>query len=89
MTLQLQLQWAQDGLCSVMEIEDDTFFAIRGSSTRRGKAICRMCPINEDCFRYSLDYDMEFGVWGGIEQHSRDYIKRKSNLGVYDKTVSS
>lgn len=72
-----------------MEVDDDTFFAIRGGSTRKAKAICRMCPIVEECLKYSLKYETEFGVWGGVEQHSRSYIKRKSNLDVYDKTANS
>lgn len=32
---------------------------------REAKAICETCPVKGRCLKFSLDNEMQFGVWGG------------------------
>jgi len=70
--------WYKDGLC--LSQEQDIFFPERGASTRKAKAICRTCPVIEDCLDFFVRHEQEYGIWGGVLQNSRRIlIKQKSN----------
>lgn len=36
-------------------------------------AVCRGCPVRDECFSYALDHDLS-GVWGGYYLHERDGV---------------
>ena len=37
-------------------------------------AICNRCPVREDCLKFALDHDEEFGIWGGLTEWQRRQI---------------
>lgn len=43
----------------------------RLASTKAAKALCKACPITEDCMTYALETDQRFGVWGGTSPEER------------------
>jgi WhiB family redox-sensing transcriptional regulator len=46
------------------------------SSTTQAKAICRACPVREECLEYALRHREKFGIWGGLsERERRSYQK--------------
>lgn len=52
------------------------------------KAICRKCPVREDCLEWSLENRVDFGVWGGLDEYERRTIKRR-NARALGKTAYS
>lgn len=71
--------WYTDGLCR--NVDANLFFPERGASTRSAKALCRTCPVVEDCLDFFVRHGQEFGVWGGVVGNTarRKLIKQKSN----------
>lgn len=47
----------------------------RGSAKRRrdqrAKAVCRSCPVIEQCLRHALQVQEPYGVWGGLTSDER------------------
>lgn len=43
----------------------------REAAAKLAKALCRQCPIIEDCFTYALETGQAAGIWGGTEAHER------------------
>jgi len=68
--------WRESALCSGMSV--DLFFG--GSdglpqSMRQiemSKAVCRQCPVQQDCLIFALQRHEQHGVWGGMARHERD-----------------
>lgn len=44
----------------------------------QAKAICRECPVVEECKRVALANDIEFGIWGGTTETERRAIWRQT-----------
>jgi len=72
--------WYSEGICK--NVDPDIFFPERGASTRNAKAICRSCPVIEDCLDFFVRTEQPFGVWGGVTggQIRKVLIRQKSNL---------
>lgn len=51
--------------------EDLTDPDLRETSVRVAKAICRRCPIVDECLVYALETNQRFGIWGATEGHER------------------
>lgn len=43
----------------------------REAVTKIAKALCRQCPIIEECFTYALETDQKYGIWGGTSPGER------------------
>jgi WhiB family redox-sensing transcriptional regulator len=56
-------------------LTDEAFFPERGESTREAKAICRQCPVRDQCLEYGLGE--HFGIWGGTSGRERQRIRRQ------------
>lgn len=39
------------------------------------KAVCKMCPVRQECLFYALERDERWGVWGGLDQYERRALK--------------
>lgn len=52
------------------------FFGIKGKGYAEARAICRTCPIVDDCLALALQTDEEYGerhgVWAGLSANERD-----------------
>lgn len=72
--------WYEDGICK--NLDQDIFFPDRGASTRNAKAICRTCPVIEDCLDFFVRTEQPFGIWGGVVggYTRKVLIRQKSNL---------
>lgn len=50
----------------------------RGSSRRRreerAKAVCRGCPVLQDCRDHALSVEEPYGVWGGLGEGERQHL---------------
>lgn len=37
----------------------------------KAKAICSVCPVQEECRAYALDIREPYGIWGGLTENER------------------
>ncbi len=61
---------------------------VRIERERRAKAVCRQCPVVDECLTYALDTREPHGVWGGLtEIERRDLLVRRADAD--DRAVAS
>ena len=77
--------WRARSACK--DQDPELFFPIGTSGpaliqTEQAKAVCRQCPVRDECLQWSLDSGQEAGVWGGMSEQERDAIKRRGGLRV-------
>ncbi|MGH8936667.1 MAG: WhiB family transcriptional regulator [Acidimicrobiia bacterium] len=41
------------------------------------KAICRQCPVQDECLQYALETNQESGVWGGFAEDERRRLRKR------------
>ena len=73
-------QWQSRGLCRLTNPE--VFFhpdRERGRARRwredRALAICRRCPVLDQCREHALAVNEPYGVWGGMTEKDREAIR--------------
>jgi WhiB family redox-sensing transcriptional regulator len=76
----------RDGLCA--QTDPDAFFPERGGSTRDAKAVCRACPVRNECLSYALEQDERFGIWGGTSERERRELRRDRAAATVDRLVA-
>lgn len=65
-----QLDWQRKARCA--DIPDpDLFFPERGSSTKYAMALCKRCPVKQECLDYAVQNKIEDGIWGGMGLRAR------------------
>ncbi|MEV5903152.1 WhiB family transcriptional regulator [Streptomyces sp. NBC_00015] len=62
--------------------DPDLFFPIGTSGpallqTEQAKAVCRHCPVREQCLEWAMETDQTLGVWGGTGENERRALKRR------------
>ena len=68
--------WRAQAACIGMD--PDIFFPSRGQRTERGKAVCRACPVQEDCLEYALEAGENIGIWGGYAAEELRLLRRQT-----------
>lgn len=60
------------------------FFAERDKAkTKEALEVCKHCPVRKECFKYAMDNQEGYGVWGGTSQIDRRRLIG-AKLGVKD-----
>jgi WhiB family redox-sensing transcriptional regulator len=69
--------------CIAAGEEISTFYPSTGQHTltRRAKALCKPCPVRQQCLDYALKYHENEGTWGGFTVNERKAIKRFARAG--------
>jgi len=67
--------WTRDAMCK--EHPGMNFYPGRGESTREAKAVCRRCPVADECLDFALARRERFGVWGGKSVCERRRVRRQ------------
>jgi WhiB family redox-sensing transcriptional regulator len=79
--------WQLAGLCRGM---DSTYFfhtpnergAARDEREAAAKAICRRCPVMQQCRAHALEVHETFGIWGGLgESELRAILSERARRG--------
>lgn len=55
---------------------------------RRAKAVCAVCPVMEECFRFAMENDEEYGVWGGTTHRERERLRQSRAYRTWFSTGS-
>ena len=72
--------WAASGACR--HSDPELFFPVTttgaaASQVARAKAVCRGCPVRDECLEFALDSGQAFGVWGGTTGEERRLLRRR------------
>lgn len=63
------------------EQDPELYFAESPADLERAKALCRACPVIEECLAGALERREPWGVWGGELFASGEVIARKRPRG--------
>jgi WhiB family transcriptional regulator, redox-sensing transcriptional regulator len=72
---QASAAWRQRAACRGRPSE--LWFAVDPVAIEVAKAICRSCPVRDDCERYALDQPKLVGVWGALTEAERAARRRQ------------
>jgi WhiB family redox-sensing transcriptional regulator len=81
----LRPPWMADAACTT--VDTNLFFPGPGKagaqSTKQAKAICRACPVVNDCVMYAMSFPARslVGIWGGMTERERTRY-HKSTTGI-------
>lgn len=73
--------WRVNALCQ--DEDPDLFFPIGNTAstlyqTEEAKAVCRRCPVIENCLQWALETGQDAGVWGGTSEDERRAMTRRA-----------
>jgi WhiB family redox-sensing transcriptional regulator len=43
----------------------------------QAKAVCRRCPVTDECLSWALESGQDAGIWGGMGEDERRALKRR------------
>ena len=74
------MDWRHRALCR--DEDPERFFPIGNSGPglsqiEEAKAVCRRCPVTDECLRRALASGQDAGVWGGMSEDERRALKRR------------
>jgi hypothetical protein len=61
-------------------LDDGTVWEQYGDTSQfyeRGRELCVICPMREDCLQQAMDRRERFGIWGGLIPIERRRIERR------------
>lgn len=73
------LHWTERAHCR--GLDPDQFFVRGAAQARRAVRVCQACQVKQECLRYALDNDIDFGVWGGLTERQRRAYQRRLLVG--------
>jgi WhiB family transcriptional regulator, redox-sensing transcriptional regulator len=81
MTVLASAEWWDLAACR--NAEPELFFPISATqasraTVERAKRVCGSCPVQSQCLRYALRHRQEQGIWGGLTEDERRFVKQKS-----------
>ena len=74
-------KWRDDAACKDYPNPELFFVDDREDgvmSTREAKAICRGCPVKNECFTYAYENRIPHGVFGGVSGDDRRLMWRRA-----------
>ena len=65
------------------EEDPELFFPIGNTGPallqiEEAKAVCRRCPVIEQCLQWALEAGQHDGVWGGLSEDERRAMRRRA-----------
>ena len=78
--LAVSTTWQEAAACR--STDPEIFFPIGTTGTaieqiNKAKAICAICPVQEDCLQYALETNQEAGLWGGYAEDERRRLRKR------------
>ena len=75
--------WRARAACRA--IDTDIFFPAgdTGPAARKiqqAKAVCRTCPVQEECLAFAMAFYQEYGIWGGLTEDERRALRRRNRV---------
>lgn len=73
-TLEPGMAWLKAAACT--GAHDAMFPGSSATEIEDAKALCRRCPVLQECLKWALDTRQEYGVWGGMSEEERFRLRR-------------
>lgn len=78
------IDWRQQASCIGVDPElwfpeGETHVISRG---KQAKAICRGCPVAQQCLEWALTTEQRFGIWGGLNATERNKLRRQKQAAM-------
>lgn len=75
------MDWRDRAAC--LDEDPELFFPIGNTGPalqqiEDAKAICRTCPVIDECLKFALENGQDAGVWGGLSEDERRALKRRA-----------
>lgn len=71
--------WRAHGACA--QTDPNLWFAVGALEHKQAKAICRRCPVRDECLAYAMEAPVDHGVWGGLTERERRRYRRQAANG--------
>jgi len=69
--------FAVDGTEVCGRNDPEIWFPHKGGNASEAKALCNICPREDDCLAFALDRGEAYGVWGGLTEPERRALQRR------------
>ena len=74
------MDWRSRAAC--LDEDPELFFPVGSTGpavvqTEQAKAICRRCPVIDECLEFALETKQDTGVWGGMSEDERRALRRR------------
>lgn len=72
--------WLHQALCARESVNPDGFHPGRRTPRRdvsAALALCRRCPVRDQCLNYAIGYQDPWGIWGGTTEDDRANLIRR------------
>jgi len=78
-------EWMRDAACR--DVTDVDFFpeSMTTVAAARAVSVCNRCPVQEQCARYAMVNEIEYGIWGGLSPRARREIATSRTRRARDK----
>lgn len=63
--------------------------AHRESREARAKAVCWSCGVRIRCLDFALRTDQKYGIWGGMNEADRTYVRRRHSTAEHRAQASA
>jgi WhiB family redox-sensing transcriptional regulator len=75
------MDWRHRAICR--DEDPELFFPIGNTGPallqiEQAKAVCRRCPVIQQCLAWALESGQDAGVWGGLSEDERRALKRRN-----------
>jgi WhiB family redox-sensing transcriptional regulator len=48
--------------------------------TKTMKSFCALCKVSAECLQTAIEYDEQFGIWGGLTPKERSRVRREYSV---------
>jgi len=74
--------WRDDAACQ--DSDPEAWFPLSADPRHSADAlaVCRTCPVLDDCRDWAIATRQEYGVWGGLTEDQLRALKRKAGRGT-------
>jgi len=73
---QLDEDWRTQGVCRSIEHDPEAWYPHKPQDAWLGAALCKTCPVVQQCLNYAMAHDERHGTWGGLTEWQRDNLRR-------------
>jgi WhiB family redox-sensing transcriptional regulator len=67
---QLDEDWRTESVCR-QGYDPEIWFPTNAIDSRLGVAICKTCPVMQECLSYATAHQERHGTWGGLSEWQR------------------
>jgi len=67
-------KWMRDAACRDADGQDFFPKSMTTAAAARAVAMCNSCSVQDECARYAMVNDIEYGIWGGLSPRARREI---------------